>query len=59
MDFRSLIPMGPVWLQPLLRQLADWRDKTDRRLDELEARIERRRAHPMEGSMEISMTLAA
>jgi hypothetical protein len=43
MDFRSLIPMAPLWLQPLLRQLADWKDRTDRRLDQLEDRIGERR----------------
>ena len=37
MDFRPLIPLAPAALRPILSALLAWMDRTDRRLEQLEA----------------------
>lgn len=43
MNFRHLIPLAPAMLRPILSAVADWMDRTDRRLAVLEDLANRNR----------------
>ncbi len=45
MNFRYLVPLAPAMFRPILMAVADWMDRTDRRLEALEALATKRELH--------------